>query len=95
VKKVIKKVDAYKAKVVAAEEEAAILREKAFEVQAQLEEARKTGASQVPSLVGKSTVDTFDTEGQYQVLYKECLTALNKERDLRHEVVGLSSSCFF
>lgn len=99
-KKAVKKIDGYKGKVKAAEEEAAMLRERAFEMQAKLDEAKKSdgttesggsggGAAASTAVASKGAVDTFDAEGQFQVLYKECLTALNAERDARHEVVHL------
>ena len=83
----MKKIESHKSKVKTAEDEVALLRERAYELQSQIEKAKADESISQLERVGPP-LDTFDTEGQYQVLYKECLVALNKERDLRHEVRG-------
>jgi hypothetical protein len=60
------------------EAEADMLREKAFDLQAEVERLKAREARE-----GKA--DTFDGEGQFQMLYQETLRELNAERDRRHE----------
>ncbi len=83
-KRAVKKIESHKAKARAATEEAEQLRERAFELQSQLE--RGAPEQPPPAAVAAAAVDTFDAEGQFQLLYKETLLALNEERDARHKI---------
>jgi DNA repair exonuclease SbcCD ATPase subunit len=75
-KRALKKIETHKAKAKTAEEEAERLRERACDLQLELEGKKAANAS--APVVAVTAVDTFDTEGQFQMLYKETLNALNQ-----------------
>lgn len=78
-KRALKKIETHKTKARAAQDEAAQLRERAFELQQALE-AKQAAVPAAPAATA-----SFDLEGQFQLLYKETLQALNEERDARRE----------
>ena len=81
-KKANKQVAELKLQLSRAEDEASVLRERAMDLQNEVERLRKdleNGGG-----LGKKT-DSFDTEGQFQMLYRETLASLNEERDKRRE----------
>ncbi len=84
------------ARAARAQDEAARLRERALELQLETDKLRRelantagggnndnTNGNNVNSNNIKS--DTFDAEGQFQMLYKETLASLNDERDKRRQ----------
>ena len=63
-----------------AQEEVEVLREKAFDLQAEVERLKSATLNSADA-----SLDTFDGEGQFQMLYRETLAALNEEQEKRRD----------
>ncbi len=84
-KRVTKKVEEHRARTQQAEEEAAALREKAMDLQTEVDKLRADLESRGTGSAAGGKTHTFDGEGQFQMLYRETLASLNEERDKRRE----------
>jgi DNA repair exonuclease SbcCD ATPase subunit len=78
-----KKIEEHKARTQRAEEEADMLRERVLDLQTEVDKLRASLEARGGPGGGKT--DTFDGEGQFQMLYRETLNSLNEERDKRRE----------
>ncbi len=85
-KRAAKKIEEHKQRTQRAEEETEMLRERVLDLQTEVDKLRSNLESRGGGGAGGAgKTDTFDGEGQFQMLYRETLASLNEERDKRRE----------